>query len=220
VCMRVDPNKHKEHLRVVSPDVVRRKMEFFRLKDVKFEALPIECRSFTIKPPYREYLKFLHPLDPVSLDDLKNWFGTPNELAKTMRSETRCVGPDGRMCSGGSMVVPTGLPTKGKWDFRKLATEERRAVKQMANSLLHGYVAPDTLKSEPVQSVANYMVSAARALKLQIFVAQDLIVCPDEVVEFQGLPALYFNNILIYGNGKIKTKNNTTIHAVQIKRVL
>jgi hypothetical protein len=63
------------------------------------------------------------------------------------------------------------------------------------------------------------MLSTAKRRKLHLFAAPDLVICPDEVVEFQGVPTLCFNNILIFGNGKLKTHSTTTIHAVQIKRV-
>ncbi len=217
--MASDIEKHKKHLAVVSADAVRRKLEGFRLKEVRLEPLPFICQSFTVKLPFTEYRKWMHPLDPVSLDDLKNWFGVPNEVAKSMSKETRVVCDNGKLWSGATQITPIGLPTERSWDFKKLDNVQRLAVRQMSKNLLYGYVTPESQKSASVEGVVNHMLTLAKIIKLQIFIAPDLIICPDNTVEFQGVPVLYFNNILIYGNGKLKTRNTTTIHAVQIKRV-
>jgi hypothetical protein len=204
-----DIEKHRKHLAVVSDDVVRRKLEGFRLKDVTMEPLPFICQPFTVRAPFTEYRKWLHPLDPVTLDDLKNWFGVPNEIAMRMKQERHVIAED---------ITPIALPQRG-FDFTKLDNEQRKAVRQMSKNLLYGYVTPESQSVPAVQAVVRYMLSSAKVGKLQVFVAPYLIVCPDTVVEFHNLPVLYFNNILIYGNGKIKTSSTTTIHAVQIKRV-
>lgn len=211
--------KHRKHLAVVSKDVVKRRMERFRLADVTLEPLPFICQSFTVKPPFVEYRKWLHPLDPVSLDDLKNWFGVPNELARRMNQETRFIGESGALWSRASRITPKALPAQKNWKFGKLDNEQRQAVRMMSRNLLYGYVPPESQSEPAIAGVVDYLLSSVKKLNLQIFAAPDLIVCPDDVVEFHGVPALYFNNILIYGNGKIKTNSTTSIHAVQIKHV-
>lgn len=210
--------KHKKHLAEVSQDIVKRKMEFFKLKNIELKALPIICTSFVVKPPFKEYKEWLHPLEPVSLDDLKNWVGVPNLAAKNLLKERRVICSEGKLWAGASQITPRALPSKENWDFKKLDNEERVAVQQMSKSLLYGYVEPESQKAPSVKGVVKYMLEAAKN-RLKIFMAKDLVICPDEVVEFQSVPALYFNNILIYGNGKLKTNGKTTIHAVQIKRV-
>lgn len=217
--MASDIKKHEKHLAVVSPDVVKRNLEFFRLKDVIMEMLPIICLSFSAKPPFAEYRKWLHPLYPQSLDDLKNWFGVPNEVAKGLLKESRIICNECKPWSGATQITPKALPQKAGWDFSKLDNKQRLAVRQMSNKLLYGYVSPESQKTASTEGVVNYMLAMAKLKAVQIFVAPDLIICPDEVVEFNNVSALYFNNILIYGNGKLKTKGNTSIHAVQIKRV-
>jgi hypothetical protein len=212
-------DKHEEHLAVVSPDVVKRKMAFFRLDKYEFEALPFKCKSFSVRPGLVEYRKWLHPLDPISLEDMKNWFGVPNELAKRQLQETRKVEVDSRLLSRATHTMPTGLPKRIEWDFKDLSGEQRTAVRQMSRNLLYGYVSPEVEKDPPVAGVIRHMLSTAKHRKLHIFAAPDLVICPDEVVEFQGVPTLYFNNILIYGNGKLKTRSTTAIHAVQIKHI-
>jgi hypothetical protein len=49
--------------------------------------------------------------------------------------------------------------------------------------------------------------------------AQDLIVCPDQVVYLRSFAALYFNNVIVYGNGQIFFGPGTKLHAYQIKHV-
>lgn len=213
--------KHKKHLAVVSPDVVKRKLEEFHLNQMEMEPLPFICRSFVVEQPFLEYHKWLHPLDPVCLDDLKNWFGVPNKIAEGMLKETRIISisNDGKLWSRSTQITPKALPAKGGWDFKELDNEERLAVRQMSLNLLYGYVRPESQKVASIEYIVKFMLASAIRKMVQIFVAPDLIVCPDNVVEFHGVSALYFNNILIYGNGKLKTTGNTTIHAVQIKRV-
>ena len=211
--------EHQKHLAVVSADAVRRRLEGFRLKKLQLEPLPFICEPFIVRPPFTEYIKWMYPLDPVSLDDLKNWFGVPNEVAKKMLHETYVVCRDGKLWSGATQITPIALPLQRSWDFKKLDNEQRLAVQQMSKNLLYGFVTPESQKVASVEGVVNHMLDLVRRLKPQVFAAPDLIICPDDVVEFYGVPALYFNNILIYGNGKLKTNNTTTIHAVQIKRV-
>ncbi len=217
--MNSDIKKHKEHLAVVSPDVVKRKLEFFRLKDARMEELPFICRDFTVKLPFPEFKIWLHPLDPRSLEDLKNWFGVPNEVAKSMSKESRFICNECKPWFGSTQITPKALPPKGEWDFNKLDNEQRLAVRQMSMKLLYGYVSPESQKTASIEGVVNYMLAMAKLKEVRIFVAPNLIICPDNVVEFNNVSTLFFYNILIYGNGKLKTNGNTSIHAIQIKRI-
>jgi hypothetical protein len=63
------------------------------------------------------------------------------------------------------------------------------------------------------------MLWRTRATDPKIFVAPDLIVCPDDEIIFKNIPAMLFNNILVYGNGQITTGSHTKIHAHQIQHV-
>lgn len=212
--------KHEEHLAVVAPEVVKRKLAGFRLEKVNLEALPFRCKSFSVRPDrFIEYQKWLHPLDPVSLEDMKNWFGVPNELAKQRLQDTHRVRGDTLMRSRATQIAPTTQLPSGNWDFKKLDNAQRIAVHQTSRNLLYGYVPPERQKEPATAKVIDYMLSAAKRLKMQIFAAPDLVICPNEVVDFHGVPVLYFNNILIYGNGQLRTRNTTSIHALQIKRI-
>jgi hypothetical protein len=159
----------------------------------------------------------VHPLDPVSLDDLKNWFGVPNESAKRLLSETRAIAAGGSLWAGATQVTPRALPMKRHFEFESLDLEQQLAVRYTANNLLHGYVDPEGASVPPLSGVIEYMIAKSIGYGVKIFVAPDLIVCPDDVVEFENLPALFFKNILIYDTGQIVTKSKTKIHAFQIK---
>lgn len=213
------PQNHKEHLAVVPPEYIKRKMEFFRQPNFNLEPLPFICQSFVVRSPFREFNKWVRPLDIVSLFDLKNWFGVPNEVAKSTSRITNVVTADGKIWSGTKQFLPRALPQKKDWDFKSLDTAQRLNVREISNNLLYGYVSPESLKAPAIEGVVNNMVKSAKALKVNLFAGPDLIVCPNTTVEFSNVPVLYFNNILIYGNGKIKTSSTTKIHAYQIKRV-
>jgi hypothetical protein len=172
--------EHEEYLAKVSHEVVRKRLEVFHLKENVMEVLPFICRSFEVKAPFTEYREWLHPLDPVSLDDLKNWFGVPNETAKSMLSKTHTLTAEEKLCAGVSHEAPRALPMMHYYEFESLDHEQQLAVQQTANNLLYGYVDPERALQPPLSGVINYMIAASESLK--IFVAPDLIVCPDNVV--------------------------------------
>lgn len=213
------PQNHKEHLATVPPEFIKRKMEFFRKPNISLEALPFICNSFVVRSPFKDFSKWVHPLDVVSIFDLKNWFGVPNEIAKSASRTTQVVNAAGKIWSGTKHFLPNALPQKKGWEFRSLDTPQRLAVQEISNNLLYGYVSPESLKTPAIEGIVDYMLTSAKKLKVNLFAGPDLIVCPDTTVEFVNIPVLYFNNILIYGNGRIKTPSTTKIHAYQIKRV-
>jgi hypothetical protein len=210
---------HEKYLAKVPRAVLRKRLDVFRLKEEVIEALPFICLSLDIREPFSEYRQWLHPLDPISLDDLKNWFGVPNEAAKQLSSESRALAIRGNLCVNNTHDLPRALPMMNHYEFEALDSEQRLAVQQAANSLLYGYVDPDEVERPPLLGVINYMLASAQDRKLRIFVAPDLIVCPKNVVKFKNIPALFFNNILVYGGGKIVTQSKTSIHAYQIRHI-
>lgn len=211
--------RHKKYLAEVPCDVIRRRLEFFRLKEEVMDVFPFICISDIISSKYARWRPWLHPLDPISLDDLKNWFGTPNEVALQQLNATRMLSEGGKLWCHLNRVNVRNLPKRRDFEFEVLDPEQKVAVKQMANNLLYGYVDPDESAKLPIAGVVDYMIEKARRANPQIFVIPDLIVCPDHKIEFQNIPAMLFNNILIYGNGEIITKSHTKIHAFQIRHV-
>lgn len=215
-----DIEAHRKYLAVVPRETVRRRLQVFRLDDSAIEVAPLVCVNLEIRPDDEIWREYLHPLDPVSIDDLKNWFGTPNEVARKQMVTSRGFDAQGRMT--GSPVkrvrVADDLP-KGKINFAKLAQPQRLAVKQTMNNILYGYVDPEQAKRGSYAAVIDYMVSRAKALRPKVFVAPDLIVCPDDNVVFNGIGTLYFNNILIYGSGQITVNGGAKIQAQQIRHI-
>jgi len=210
-----DIEKHRQHLANVSPETVRDRLQGFRLQPGVMDVLPFVCKSFHVKSPFTEYIPWVHPLEPRSLDDLKNWFGVPNETAKQLESETRSITAGGKLWAGAARITPRALPTR-HFEFESLDQEQRLAVRLTANNLLYGYVDPESASRRPLSGVIDYMIAASINYGVKIFVAPDLIVCPDDVVEFENVPALFFKNVLIYGTGQIVIKSKTKLHAVQI----
>ena len=214
-----DVEQHKKYLAAVPRDVVQRRLEFFRLKEDVMNDLPLNCIDDTISDKYAIWNKWVHPLDPISLDDLKNWFGTPNEVARKQLNATSMLLEGGRLWGRLDRVSVRDLPMRRNYDFRELDPEQRIAVKQMANNLFYGYVDPEEAAKPPISGVIDYMIERTKAVNPKIFVAPDLIVCPDKSVTFQNFPALLFNNVLVYGNGQIITKSHTKIDAFQIQHI-
>jgi hypothetical protein len=214
-----DIERHSKYLLKVRREEVRKRLAFFRLKEDVMEVLPIICISDRISDKYAKWRRYIHPLDPISLDDLKNWFGTPNEIARRQLIETRTIAAGGRLVGPVTRVTDPALPMKRGFDFRKLDQVEQVAVRKLAVNLLHGYVDPEAAKAPHVASVVDYMLNRAKTTKVGIFIAPDLIVCPDDEIVFEGLPALYFNNILVYGGGQITTRSDAKFHAQQIRHV-
>lgn len=214
-----DIEPHMRYLATVPREVVRRRLEYFRLREEVMDVPPIICLLGEISDKYAEWRPWLHPLDPVSLDDLKNWFGVPNEVARLQMSATRTLTDGGNVGGRLTRVRIRHLPMRREYEFHALDAEQRVAVKDMATQLLYGYVDPDEVARPPIAGVVEYMLRRTKATNPRIFVAPDLIVCPDDEIVFKNIPALLFNNVLVYGNGQITTASHTKIHAHQIHHV-
>jgi len=210
---------HEKYLAKVPREVTRRQLRAYRLSDSVMDVVSIVCIADEISNKFAKWRDFIHPLDPVSLDDLKNWFGVPNEAARRQLNETRTMSANGQMWGRLTRVRVKNLPTQRNFDFTRLDSEQRLAVRQMANNLLYGYVDAEEARRPQTAAVISYMLDQSRALHPKVFVAPNLIVCPDDHIVFDHIPVLYFNNILVYGEGQITTRGHTKIDAVQIRHV-
>lgn len=208
---------HEKNLGKFTPEDVRKHLAKFRLGAEVMTMPPFVCMTFKVEAPYRDHDRWMHPLVPIALDDLKTWYGVPNESARLMMKKTGTLSREAEFVANFSRVAPRGLPALPRYDFEKLDNDQKLAVKTVARSLLHDYVDPAVMEHPAIIGVVNYMISAARGLK--VFAAPDLIVCPDKVVTFKNVPVVVFNNILIYGNGQIVTESKTKIHALQIRHI-
>lgn len=214
-----DIERHRKHLAKASPKRIKRDAQLFRIEEDAFHAaLPIACVSAEISVTSKKWREWAHPLEPASLDDLKNWFGTPNVAAEQQLSMAPLSATAPAQSTRIAHVDKRHLPTKS-FQLQELEPEQVTAVRQLSTNLLFGYVPRDDLADRSVSVVVDHMLERAVQIEPHVFVGSDLVVCPDDKVVFDQLPALYFNNVLIYGNGEIQTKSHTKLQAQQIQHV-
>lgn len=219
---KVDPVKdYKDH--ILKPDSAKFTA---KLKDlgIDYESLPempLICRlkkigpvilhpKQTFDPHIGEIREFIRTITPKSLHHLKQLVGIPNDVAFKQQNRFQAS-------TLARKVKLQDLPVESKLRFRSLDVQQRTAVNAMAHNLLHGYVDDDSLKRQPYKSVADYMLESAK--DLPTFQARNLIVCPGETIFFNGFAAMFFQNVIIYGDGEIRMSNHSKLHAYQIKRV-
>lgn len=219
---KIDPVKdYKQHL--MKPDSARfaSKLKDFDIDPDALPTMPLICRlkklgpvelhpKKTFDPHIGEIREFIRIITPKSLHQLKELVGIPNDVA--LKQQNRFL--------AGSLsrkVKLQDLPVEPKLKFRSLGVEQRTAVNAMAHNLLHGYVDDDSLKRQPFKSVADYMLESAK--DLPTFQARELIVCPGQTVFFNGFAAMFFLNVIIFGDGEIRMSNHSKLHAYHIKRV-
>ena len=79
-----DIEPHRKYLANIAPDVRARRLRHYRLESATLEILPFICLSDIVTSKFPKWRRYMHPLDPISLDDLKNWFGIPNDAAEAL----------------------------------------------------------------------------------------------------------------------------------------
>lgn len=220
--VKVDPVKdYKQH--IMKPDLkkLEAKLRLFGLGRIEeIPQMPLICRlkkmgpvilhpKKTFDPHIGEIREFIRPVTCDSLQKLKELVGTPNAAAtreKKVRANTLV-----------RTVQMQHLPTEARFKFAALDAPGRIALTDMAHNLLHGHVEEDRVQRAPYKAVVDYMIG--RAKDLPTFVAQELIVCPGETIYFNGFAAMFFVNVIVYGDGQIRMANNSKLHAYQIKHV-
>jgi hypothetical protein len=202
-----DLEPHRKYLAERSPEWFRRQVAMFRLSDDVMDILPLVCIEDIVSGKFAKWREWVHPLDPVSLDDLKNWFGTSNEVAKRQGKVVRL-----------SLMPDRTLPRRS-FELDRIDDEQRSAVLTTARELLYNYVDPADLDKPEIRAVVDYMVERARRSGVSIFIAPELIVCPDKEIVFENIASLMFTNILIYGGGTVTVRGHTSIHSQQIRHV-
>lgn len=214
-----DLEPHREHLADVPPEYMINRLRSFRLDPELFIDLPpLVCGSHWINREMRSMRRHVAQLDIVSFDDLKNWVGVPNAVAKKrLRAASDAVGSASSGLSQIRAVPHHLLPAGGSFVFENLEPDQKRAVRQVASNLLYGYVEEEELRRPPFNGVVEYMLE--RASNMYLFVLPDLVVCPGDKVVFSDFAVLLYNNILVYGDGEIVPGNHTKVYAYQIKHV-
>jgi hypothetical protein len=220
--VKVDPVKdYKQH--IMKPDLkkLESKLKLFGFSRVEeIPEMPLICRlkkqgpvilhpKHTFDPHIGEISEFIRPITCDSIFKLKALVGVPNEVAARER----------KLQTGTLMrkVQIQHLPVESKFRFTALDAPARIALTDMAHNLLHGYVEEDRIGRQPYKAVVDYMLGRAR--ELPTFTAKELIVCPGETVYFSGFAAMFFLNVIVYGDGQIKMANNSKLHAYHIRHV-
>jgi hypothetical protein len=211
------PHDHQKHLVIPPPEYLRAKLEIFGRDLSTAPPLPFICQHFKdysvsispdkpFDPHIGELQKYIFTLKPESLDHLKEITGIPNQVLEHNSS-----------CAVRHDVCLHHLPPRDGFSFESLKQEQRTAVRNMALNLLYGPTNKERVSRPPLSGVVEFMLH--QSARLPIFLAPDLVVCPNHKITFSGFAALVFNNVVVYGNGSIEPGNRAKLHAYQISHV-
>jgi hypothetical protein len=213
---------YREHFVEPPPEFVRKRLQTFDAEPAMISELLaiIICgvdRWVKVHPKFK-FDPSIYEIDPYvryvnvrSLDHLKALAGVPNEVHEYARKYYgECV------CATKREVAWQHLPPPG-FRFDRLDSAERTAVHDLSFNLLHGHADEAMVSKPPYKSIADYLLQRAKVLPT--FVGNDLLVCPDQTVQFSGFAAVYFNNVVVVGNGRIFLGAHTKLHAYQIKHL-
>lgn len=216
---------HKDQFVQPTPEFVKEKSEVFQIDRGSIEKRPaifmcppsvphkvVFHPTKRFDPSIYEVEPYLHQVSPKSLNHLKQLAGVPNEVHVHSQKQS------GGCCSHGlrlRAVQMHHLPTEETIHFNRLSAEQRAAVQDLSFNLLMGYADSTVAEKPPYKAIVDYVIG--RVVALPVFVGKDLLVCPDQTVEFSGFAAVYFDNVVVVGNGRILLGNHTKLHAYQIK---
>lgn len=207
---------HRAHLLSPEPEWLQDKLKMFEMRPEELKPLAPICNVLKgpvyldpvrkFDPHVGELDRYIRTVTPKDIDDLKELAGVPNRVFEKEKpyNRLRCV-------------QMHHLPARKTVRLRELDLNERIAVRDMAHNLLYGYVDKRKMSKVPYKAVIEFMLE--RAQLLNVFVADTLIVCPNEIVEFRNFAAVYITNVIVYGSGTIRLGNNTKLHSYQIKHV-
>lgn len=210
--------KHAKHLVEPPPAFLQEKLSLFGMKPQELADLDsliicalrkaVEIRPKAAKPKIIDVVSHTRAVTPKTIDQLKELAGAPNRAFAKTREPAPTLHPLAPKAVG---ALPQRLT------ISKLPPEQKQTFFQLGHNLLFGPTTPRLLESPGYKQAVPAILRAAA--KLPVFVAPNLIVCDGEVVTFAGWTTLYFNNVVVYGSGKIVFGNQTKLHAYHIKRV-
>ncbi len=212
--------KHRRYLLEPPEAFVKEKLALFGLSPSALDDLPplvvagrrgvvtIHSRAGA-KPKVVDVKRHTRTVKPKSLDHLKELVGVPNRAFRDRKARS------GVRLQQVDMHAVTKLPRSVS--FAKLSGEHSDAAVAVAHNLLYGPT-DATLLARPGYTAISKAALAA-ASKLTVFLAPDLVVAAGQTVSFSAYGVLYFNNVLVYGNGTIRLGANTKLHAYQVRHV-
>lgn len=210
--------KHAKHLIEPPKEFLEEKLKLFNTKPAEFDKLDpllicalrkgVLIHPKSAKPKLIDIVSHTKAVTPQSLDVLKEIVGVPNRAyAKNPRQVPQLHALEARTVA----KLPATVA------IAKLQPEARETFFKVSHDLLHGPTDARLLARSGYKQTVAAMLKAAQ--RIPVFVAPDLIVCDGEHVTFGGYAALYFNNVIVYGSGRITLGKNTKLHAYQIKHV-
>jgi hypothetical protein len=219
--------RHKKYFVVAPPEFAKSRSEIFGFdigvhitdvlpiilcdlrRPIKFDARAI-ARQSPVDGPF-DVSKNIAVAEPKSFEQLKALVGVPHEI----HEHCRCVGIESNATARWKPEL-LHVPAAG-FEFEDLDSHQRRALHNLATYLLIGPADSETLMRPPFSVAAAYALDRAR--QLPVFVGNDLLVCPGETLSFEGFAAVYFNNVVVVGNGEIHFGNFTKLHTHQMRHV-
>lgn len=210
--------KHAKHLLEPPPEFLAQKLKLFNTTATEFNKLdPVlicALRKMVLihptkaKPKLIDIVSHTKAVTPETLDDLKEIAGVPNRAyAKSPRQVPQLHGVEARTVA----ALPATVTVS------KLKPDLKKTFFQVSHDLLHGPTDARLLSRSGYKQTVTAMLKGAQ--RIPVFVAPDLIVCDGDEVTFGGYAALYFNNVIVYGSGRICLGSQTKLHAYQIKHV-
>jgi len=220
-----DAAKHARHLVEPPEEFLEQKLALFDTPVREFNELPavlicaldkaVEITPQAAKPKIIDVVSHTRKLNPGSLDELKELAGVPNR-AFTEAPERGPLAPErAPVLHTLERRSLTRLPER--ITLSRLRAEDKATFWQASHNILRGPADERMLERSGYKQIADAMLRVAK--NIPAFLARNLIVCDGDVVTFSGYGALYFNNVLVYGSGRIQLANNTTLHAYQVKHV-
>jgi hypothetical protein len=212
--------KHRRYLLEPPDEFVADKLKLFGVSPSLLAKLPplvVSGRKGVVtihplegaKPKIVDVKQHTRVVQPKSLDQLKELTGVPNRAFEGAKAGVAIPRLE---------VDPEVLAKLPKTvSFGKLRPEVADDAFAAAHNVVYGPTDPSLLAQPGYAAISKAVVAAAA--KLSVFFAPDLVVAAGQIVSFAAFGALYFNNVLVYGNGTIRLGAYTKLHAYQVRHV-
>lgn len=209
--------KHRDLLVQPEPEWIRTKAELFGLKLPSYERAP----SLIIGGRRRKEVQ-IHVADGISPKSAGDIEQHRHQLRRprTLEELRAMIGLDVAVENAREPEIDpkdeqlvAELPQRPR--FEKLDPDVQRATWNVAQVLLYARFESAVLERVSMQRLVPLMLASYGRLKL--IYAPDLVVTHGSTVSFVGAGALWFGNVLVYGSGRIRTGNNTKLHAYSIR---
>ncbi|MEI7993717.1 MAG: hypothetical protein WCH01_02315 [Methylococcaceae bacterium] len=156
---------------------------------------------------YLGFDEYSYPVSINSIDNFKQLLGVPNTILEKKESSLNV--------KARFPVSMNDLPTEKNFKIQNLDQRKRLAMQHMLTNVRFGYIDDEFRKSRTYEVVDHWIKTEP---KIPVFLGNDLLVCNNQCIEFHDYGAIYFNNVIVYGNGRIRLRG-ASLHAYHIKHV-